>query len=393
MTVHIMNNILTLENNCCGCGVCADVCPQNAIAFEYSREGFYYPYVSDSCVGCNTCTKHCPIFTESQEPTMEKVYAAYLKDSEKVHTQSTAGGVFATLAMEFLQYGGVVFGCALDTNLVATHIGVENMSELKKLQGTKYVQSNTLGIYPQVKEALEQDRYVLYSGTPCQVDALRSYLKKGYPKLLTVDIICSGVPSPKLFENYLNYLEIESKSKVKEYYFRNKEKKGWGHNIKYVTMINEKNKNGYKDPYYNAYVQGQNYRECCYNCKYATPNRVGDITVGDYFGVEKEHPQINNPKGVSAVIINNEKGEFFWEQIAHRLEIAKSSYKKVAKKNPTLMDPSPRKEERNSFYQGFNEDILMYFGETLKPDFSLKQTVKEVLPPSAVNFARKILRK
>lgn len=388
-----MNNILELNKNCCGCTVCAEICPQNSISFQYDNEGFLYPVTDNTCVDCGLCKEVCPVITETTYPTLQKVYAAKLKDSEKTLIQSTSGGVFAGFAMEFLSYYGVVFGCALNNNLMAYHLCVDNYRDVKKLQGSKYVQSDTRGIYKEVKKYLNDNRYVLYSGTPCQIAALKSYLKEDYPKLLTMEIVCHGVPSPKLFENYLMYLEVEAKSKIKEYYFRHKKKNGKGTWFKYTTLLNSKVKDRYTDPYYYHFVKGNNLRESCYNCKFSSKNRVADITIGDYTGIPNEHPEFDNSKGVSTVIINTEKGQFFWNQLASNFDFIESTYQKASNINPNLLAPTPRPEIRDEFYKNYNEDILKYFGETLKPPFDLKRTMRKIVPQGIRKTLKKVIKK
>lgn len=238
-----MNNILQLGKSCCGCSGCEQICPKKCITIQPDSEGFLYPVVDESkCVDCGLCVKHCPIMTDAKRCDEPKVYAAKYKDRTSAF-KSTSGGLFIPLAKEVLAKGGVVFGCAYDENLVARHIAVSNESELYKLQSSKYVQSDTRGIYKQVKTLLADDKYVLFSGTGCQVAGLKTFLNKDCEKLLTVDIVCHGVPSPALFKNYVDYMGRKLGGKLTSYNFRSKEKRGW--DLYYKAENGKKSKSDY----------------------------------------------------------------------------------------------------------------------------------------------------
>ena len=373
-----MNNILVLGKSCCGCGGCKDVCPKNSITFKSDSEGFLYPVIDTNCVGCGLCLKYCPVANETKKPEKQMVYGARLKD-ENILMKSTSGGVFYPLALEILKRQGVVMGCAFDEKLTAHHVAVENEKDLEKLGGSKYVQSNTLGVFAQVKELLLQDRYVLFSGTGCQVAGLKAFLNKDYEKLLTVDVVCHGVPSPKLFENYLCYLSGKEKAEITDYSFRSKEKKGWGSYYKY-TAKKDRHGNGYFDPYYYAFYTSKNLRESCYKCKFANSDRVGDITLADFWSIGKVHPSFYSEKGTSAVIINSLKGEEFFKLISPNLEYISSTYEKVALMNTNLLKPPTRPKNRSDFYKGFQGDLNQYFDKKIKPPFQLKRRVKNFVP-------------
>ena len=222
-----MNNILSVGKNCCGCNACEQVCPKKCIIFTRDKEGFMYPQIDhDICVDCGVCLRHCPIAGDIKTGKNPEVFAAKFNDPDVVF-KSTSGGVFMALAFFVLNKNGVVFGCAYDENLVAKHIAVEDKKELKRLQSSKYVQSDTKDVYTKVKTALVQDRYVLFSGTGCQVAGLKAFLGKDYEKLITTDIICHGVVSPLLFEKYIDYMGKKLGGKLSDYNFRSKEKSGW----------------------------------------------------------------------------------------------------------------------------------------------------------------------
>lgn len=386
-----LNNILVLGKNCCGCGGCKDVCPKNSISFKADSEGFLYPHIDASCVDCGLCLKHCPIANQVEKPQLQQVYGARIKE-DSLLMKSSSGGIFPELALAILRKNGVVFGCAFDEKLTAHHIAVESEKDLEKLQGSKYVQSNTLGVFSQVKKALEQDRYVLFSGTGCQVAGLKAFLKKDFEKLLTVDVVCHGVPSPKLFENYLCYLSGKEKAEITDYNFRSKDKKGWGLFYKY-TGKNIRHKDGFFDPYYYAFLKGRSYRESCYNCKFANENRQSDITLADFWSIKTEHPDFYSKKGSSAVIVNSKKGKQYFDWISERLEYVVSNFEKASKLNTNLVRPSARPESRSNFYKGFQGDLNLYFEKKLKPPFQLKRRIKSIVPEKVKIAVRKALHK
>ena len=194
------------KSKCCGCSGCMNICPKNAIIMKEDKNGFKYPIVDkEKCINCGLCEKVCPILNNKKEQQKEiKAYACYNKNIEE-RLKSSSGGIFILLAKEILKRNGIVFGAAFDENFNVKHISIDNEKDIEKLMGSKYVQSNMGKVYKEVKEFLENGKYILFSGTPCQIEGLKKFLKKDYDKLYTQDIICHGVPSPKIWQMYLEY--------------------------------------------------------------------------------------------------------------------------------------------------------------------------------------------
>ena len=374
-----MVSITELEKKyCTGCKTCEKVCPTNAIEFIENKDGFQEPIVNkEKCINCGICSKKCPQLNEVKNIYLNdvEVYAAKNKDIA-IQKNSTSGGVFSAFALYVLKNKGAVYGCAFNDKLVAQHIRVDNINELYKLRGSKYVQSDTMNTFVEVKNDLLKNIIVLYVGTPCQIAALKSYLGKDFDNLLTIDLVCHGVPSPKLFSKYKEYLEKTNKAQILEYYFRNKERNIWG-GIKAVFNNNKTiYRNSRLDSYNNSFYKGMISREVCYNCKYSNSKRIGDITLADFWGIEKEHSEFYDEFGVSALIVNTQMGKRFFENIKNDLNIIKSDFSKVANKNRNLISPTERPSARNDIYCKI--DAISY-NKFQKDELRFRKNVKEIL--------------
>lgn len=382
---------MQLGKSCCGCSGCEQICPKNCISMKPDHEGFLYPEVDESiCIECGICIKHCPILTDVSRCNIPKVYAAKYKDRGSTF-KSTSGGLFIPIAKSVLSMGGVVFGCAYDENLVAKHIKVETEDELYRLQSSKYVQSDTREIYKQVKTELQNGKEVLFSGTGCQAAGLRSFLGKDYGNLLITDIVCHGVPSPKLFKNYIDYMGKKLGGTLTSYNFRSKEKRGWDLYYKAENGQKSKSDYGFFDPYYSAFLYCKTYRESCYECKFANKNRVSDITLADYWGIQKFHPEFFDENGVSLVLVNTEKGKKYLEKIKDKLEIIESDYNKASVMNANLVHPSKRPSCRDSIYDGFDCGNFETYAKTkLAFKINPKTKIKKMIPLGVKKFLRKL---
>ena len=342
--------IITDFKNCTGCRACEQKCNKKAISMQDNAEGFLYPNINETlCNQCGLCEKICPMFRDDLQSDVLETFAAKSLNREQV-LKSASGGIFPVLAESILEQNGVVFGCAYDENLVAKHIAIENLSELHKLQSSKYVQSDTLNTYKQAKAFLEQNRKVLYSGTPCQIAGLKAFYGKDCENLITVDLICHGVPSPKLFAKYIDWLYKRMGGKIIEYNFRTKEQGGWVavKRIKARTKTKVKYFIPLLDPYFLAFAENKTLRECCYSCKYAYGKRASDLTIGDYWGIEKMHPDFFSRDGVSAVLINTHKGKKIWRKCSNKIKSIQSSFENIIKNN--LKSPPERPISRNFIY-------------------------------------------
>lgn len=383
-----MENITIL---CTGCRTCEQLCPTRSIKMEPDREGFLTPVIDHStCIDCKLCKKRCPQNTKVPALTPISVYAFRYIDDKKLY-QSASGGAFVAIAQYIIEKGGGVYGAAyIDDNLHVAHIKVNDSQGLDRLQSSKYVQSNTLQTFRAVQDDLKAGVWVLYSGTPCQIAGLKAFLKKDFDKLLTADVICHGVPSPLLFEKYIIW-QSSKMSKIVKYNFRDKGA-GWGLDYRITSKTGkEKSLSGVLDPYYYHFLEGNTYRECCYQCRYAKPERISDITIGDYWGIKKEHPEFYSTKGVSCVLVNTEKGRVFFNAIKDDALIVKSSFEKVASQNGNLLRPTKRKKVRDDIYIGINNESLdVLFDVNLRFPKPLKSLIKAYVPKKLKLLFKKI---
>lgn len=365
---------------CTGCRTCEQICAKGAISMIADKEGFLVATVdADECVDCGLCLKRCPQNTQVDTFCPQRVLAVRLRDDE-VLFRSASGGAFAGIAKAWIEGGGVVVGVVYDKDWNAHHICATSIEELTLIQSSKYVQADTSRTFSEVKKLLTEGKWVLYSGTGCQIGGLKAYLKKDYDNLLTMDLICHGVSSPLLFRKYIEWLGEKCGSPIKEYDFRDK-RGGWGLGYKYKNKYKYKYASCSIDPYYSRFLDGATYKEACYHCLYCKPERVGDITIGDYWGIEKEHPSFFNTKGVSCVLVNTDKGAEMWNRYRELFHTLESTFGQVARHNGNLLHPTRRNANvRDHIYDGINEPE--WFEKTFAASFhpSLKAKVKNLVP-------------
>lgn len=369
-----------ITDYCTGCRACEQLCAHHAISMLPDKEGFLTACIDeDKCIDCGLCRKRCPQNTLVEKTSPKLSMAVRDKDDAELKI-SASGGAFAAVAKVVLAHGGMVVGAAYNEDMTVSHIVVEVAEDLPLLQSSKYVQSNTDTTYLQVKEALKQGREVLYSGTPCQIGGLKAYLHRDYDNLYTMDLICHGVASPKLFAKYLVWLGGKMGGKIIGYDFRDKSC-GWGLDYMTKTKTKTKTKPSTLDPYYFHFLKGTTYRECCYRCNYCTKERVGDITVGDYWGIEKEHPKFYSPKGVSCMLMNTDKGKKLWDIVSDKFYSLESTFEKVARANHNLSHPTLRSPMRDTIYHHIDDmDVNEYFATQLAIPFNVKARIKQLMP-------------
>lgn len=386
-----MSNISEIsKKECVGCRACEKSCPKKAIVMKEDKEGFIYPSIDcDKCINCSICVKSCPTKFNVKEDTVKKIYAATSKNHERIK-KSASGGVSDVIAKYIIENNGVVFGSAYDSNYNVHHVKIDNIGDLDRIKSSKYVFSDTKNTYIEAKEALLKGKKVLYTGTSCQIDGLIHFLKGvNCDNLYTVNIICHGVPSNKLFKLYISWLEKKEKSKVVNYNFRSKEKYGWGTNLK-IEFLNGKKvyKDLFNDPYGIDFLKGKNYRESCYNCKYANLDRIGDFTLGDFWGINESNPEFYNEEGVSVVLINSEKGIELFEKIKEDIKYIECTKEAACVKQTNLIMPTPRHQKRDNYYKKM--DLSIFDKNEI---YSLKSKIKKIIPIGIKSTIKKIMKK
>ena len=305
------------RQDCCGCAACRQVCPRKCITMEEDAEGFLYPVVDKSaCVNCGLCEKVCPVFGEIRQHGEVEAYAAY-SSRDAIRQSSSSGGLFTPIAEQVIQSGGVVFGAAFDSDFSVHHVKVDTLEGLGQLRGSKYLQSRVENAYIEAKQALETGQTVLFSGTACQIAGLKGYLGKDYDNLLTVDVLCHGVPSPKLWREYLAEQEKAHGAPVRNVAFRSK-RTGWKN---YCVRMEFQNGAAYQrrfdqDVYMRLFLSNICLRPSCHRCRFKDFPRVSDLTLGDCWGIERTMPEMDDDQGTSVVILNSQKCRQVWQQIA-----------------------------------------------------------------------------
>lgn len=343
------------KSQCCGCAACQSICPKKCIEMKNDNEGFAYPVVNEAeCLNCGMCEKACPINrSEPLNNTKISAYSLISLDTKK-RIKSSSGGAFSVLAEKVISNGGVVYGVAMsDDCRTAKHIKAESIADLSRLRGSKYLQTEPIKIYEDVKASLERKKLVLFSGTTCQVNGLYGYLNHNYENLITVDVICHGVPSQKLWKKYIEHEEKVYDAKVTSVNFRNK-KKGW------QNFGIEKNYSGKriwaslrKDPYMHMFLNNYCLRPSCYNCK-AKELKMSDISLGDFWGVDSFTPELNDGKGTSIVLVRTERGKKMFDSIKRDVKYREITYEYAVKYNPAEYTSAKRPNERDSFFNDMN---------------------------------------
>ncbi len=357
MTQYLLTKDLT---KCCGCSACEQVCPKNAIALKSNEEGFLYPVLDEElCIKCGLCRSVCHYDNKSHLKEPEEVYAVQYKESD-ILKKSSSGAVFSAFADFILEKGGAVAGCVFDESFKAVHIVTEDNELVVKMRGSKYVQSNMGNSFKQAKEYLENGQPVLFTGTPCQVAGLKTYLKKDYENLYTVDLICHGVPSPLLLEEYIKKIKKE-KGELISLKFRNKERNGWCSQGSVTYTSKGKSKSftitPFNDSYYNLYyMENCVSRYSCYSCPYATQKRVSDVTIGDYWNIDEKLSLNEYKDGMSVALINTEKGNELFSEVKNKLRFYKSDLEHAVKGNGNLKAPNKMPEKREYIYKSIREN-------------------------------------
>lgn len=291
--------------DCCGCAACVQACPKQCIRLAADEEGFLYPTVDETkCVKCGKCLKVCPMRQASESKVPAGVYAA-ANPNERIRLRSSSGGVFSLLAEYVIGQGGVVFGAAFNKRMEVVHCHAETMDGVAAFRGSKYVQSQIGTSFQDAENCLKSGREVLFSGTPCQIAGLKSYLGKEYPGLLTVDFVCHGVPSPGIFKEYVE----AQPAPVISVNFRDK-RSGWkNYSVTMETSAGERSKVFNNDEYMSGFLDNVFLRPSCYRCRFRTGRSGSDFTLGDFWGIDKLRPEMDDDKGLSLVIANNNEAD------------------------------------------------------------------------------------
>lgn len=377
---------LDSKSNCCGCRACEQICPRNCITLRPDECGFLYPVVNtNSCINCDLCRKACPILNSSVPNNFNKrVYAmAHHEENEVIH--SSSGGAWSGICRWGIENNYVIYGVIFDENWKAVYRKAVSLKECDAFRGSKYIQSDPMNSFEEIKHTLEDGGKVIFSGTPCYVKALRNFLKRDFDSLLTVDLICHGVPSPTIWEAYIRFLEKKEKSKIISINMRDK-RLGWNHRS--LTSVKfENNKEICDTPTSNTFMDGFGqelfFRPSCYECHFSNLNRPGDLTIGDFWGINDCSQNFYGVQGVSCCICNNKKGEKVFSEIQESFIVEEKTIEECMQ--PNLSFPTRINSQVYVFWHDWrlsNGNFAFiankYFKYTLKN--RLRYIIKNKLP-------------
>lgn len=341
-------------NECMLCGSCADACPANAISFKKEHLAFHYPEIDpEACISCGLCDRACPVLSAEgavqETRSLPRAFAAGNPDPE-IRRNSSSGGIFRALAQAVLDRGGYVCGAVFDEDFRVAHRISDREEDVRRMMGSKYAQSDLTGIYREIRELLRSGKTVLFTGCPCQAAALRSFLGKDHENLFAVDFICHGTPSGSILRTYLDDQEKQHQSRVKTLCFRDK-KHGWHRSS---VRIGFENGAEYCEPitvdaYMKGFLGGIYLKESCYDCKFKNFRSGSDLTMGDFWGVEAERPDLDDNTGLSAILVGTEKGGRLLEESG--VQLHDIPLDTVIKYNRNLVASTKMAPDREEFYE------------------------------------------
>lgn len=358
------------KKDCSGCSACKNVCPRNAIEMWEDEEGFLYPKIRyELCTNCGLCERKCPVLNhgkksilQEEKPRILEAYAGISLD-EEIRKQSSSGGIFTEMAKKILEDNGVIFGAVFDENFNVVHSEVTEEADLSRIRGSKYVQSAINDTYKKAKEYLDSGRKVLYTGTPCQIEGLYSFLRKDYDNLYTQDLICHGVPSKKIWNEYLKYRKSTDKAMPTDISFRSKEEYNWTNfamSFKYEDKKVEINHDD--DTYMQIFLSDIALRPSCYSCKFKEKNRKADITLADFWGINNVLPNMNDEKGTSLVIVHSENGKKLLESISEKIKLEPVNFESAIVSNRNMVENANINKRKSDIFRDIGniefEDII-----------------------------------
>lgn len=368
-----------IKTKCCGCNACAEICPKHCITMIKDYKGFYYPKINKAqCIECNLCKKICPFEPNNINlRTPQIAYAAWSKNP-KIHKSSASGGIGYELSAYILKNKGIVYGCA-SIGLNIKHIHINKLEDLYQLQGSKYIQSDIRGLLSEIKTNLKKNVPILFIGTPCQIAAVKNYIRYIPDNLYLIDLICHGVPSHKMFMSHIKPI-------LKN---RNIEKVSFRKGNEYILSLSGKDINYnipmWKNYFLRSFIQGIICRDSCYFCPFATSSRIGDITIGDFWGLNNIEKEINLNNGVSLVLPCTEKGTYLLNSIKNNINMFERPISEAIKGNSQLQRPPVQNTKSRHFsllfyFTSFNTAIAFIDSE-LKIKHKFKSLVEKIMTP------------
>lgn len=378
-TVSSKSIVLASLNDCTGCGACASSCPKECIRMKEDKEGFLQPVIDKKkCIKCHRCERVCPILNpEKRDMGYEtQAYAAINKD-ESIRKESSSGGVFYAIAKWIIEQGGVVFGARFDEKWEVVHGFSETLDGLVPFLGSKYVQSRIGDSFQQAKFYLDGGRWVLFSGTPCHLGGLRAFLGKDYERLIQVDLICHGIPSPSVWRSYLNGLN--NTGRITSVSFRDK-KDGWIGNkiaidVNHSPVIREKHM---ENIFFRGFLKNVYLRESCYHCPFRVVHRKSDLTLADYWGVDKYCPDMFDNKGTSLVFSHSNKGDSIVSLLSSSVQFVRQDLDHSIEWNPSMNQECTRPASRDLFFRVFRL-LGFYYASFVIDEVSLGKRVRRKL--------------
>lgn len=364
------------KSQCCGCAACANICPRGCLHMQPDEEGFLHPVADKGrCVDCGLCERVCPIKNAVKETAFPQ--EAYLVQNRDAQTRrrSTSGGAFTAIARAVLAQGGVVFGAAFEEGFHVRHVCVSREEELHRFQNSKYVQSEIGDTFALAKQYLESGSQVCFSGTPCQIEGLRRYLRKEYESLICVDVVCRAVPSPLVWEHYLQMQQARCAGRAANYVFRDKSKFGYQSTCMAIYGKGSPKpiyQNGLdSDPYLKAFFSNICDRPSCYHCQFKKRYRVSDITLWDCFETKRLAPELDDNRGTTRVLIHSDKGRAVFEKIKEQLRFVQRSPEALTADAHEMFHSVPENPGRAAFLQAaaqlpLGELFQHYFRPTLR---------------------------